>query len=65
MIPLRAMAAVLGVNAQEFAKGWWEGHHRTQAEGAPNIIPGSMFHAGSVAHAASQAAVAFYLARRN
>lgn len=61
MIPLRALTTMLGINTRDFAAGWIEGKARYSAEGVPAVIPGSRHRAGSVAFAASQAAVAFYI----
>lgn len=60
---LKLVASVFGINAKAFMVGWVEGHSRVSADGAPAIVPGSHFPAGSVEFAASQAAVAFYIAR--
>lgn len=63
-IPLKFMAGMLGVKAKDFAAGWMEGEVRAKSRQAPDVIPGSHFAVGSVANAASQAAVAFRLAVR-
>lgn len=52
----------LGLNAKLFALGWAEGHVRAHSKNAPDVIPGSMYDQGTVEFAASQAAVAFFIA---
>jgi hypothetical protein len=64
-VPRKFMAGMLGVKAKDFAAGWMEGEARSSALGAPEVVPGSHFSKGSVAFAASQAAVAFRLAQGN
>jgi hypothetical protein len=57
---VRVMLAQLGQSSSQFLAGWAEG--RTRYSGAPDkdVIPGSGYPRGSVAYAASQAAVAFH-----
>lgn len=59
--PIRLLAGLGITRAREFAAGWIEGTNRYKAEGAPAIIPGSMFKTGTVEFAASQAAVAYHI----
>lgn len=60
-LPIRFIATALGINARQFAEGWYEGHMRYKANGSPMIVQGSRFPVGNVSFAASQAAVAFYV----
>lgn len=59
-LPLKWVANMIGVSARDFASGWMEGRTRYQGAQDKRVIPGSFFKAGSVAFAASQAAVGFY-----
>lgn len=58
-LTLRFLAGMAGVNARDFAAGWYEGLVRAKGSLASDIIPASMYDRGTVAFAASQAAVAF------
>lgn len=60
-LPLSMVARLIGVNAKDFAEGWFEGRGRYKSTGNKAVIPGSSYQAGTVAFAASQAAVAFYI----
>lgn len=63
MIPPRALALIAGATAGDWLAGWIEGRTRYHLAGAGrSLIPASSFPARSNRRAASDAAVAYYLA---
>jgi hypothetical protein len=62
MLEPRDLAAVAAVSGRDFLRGWIEGRSRFRQAATPGDIRPSWFDRRTLGRAASNAAVAFYLA---